>query len=118
MPNQLKTIGQRIKAIRKGLRLTQKQFAERLGISDKSVSCYELGDVELSIGTLIGICQVGNVTPDWLIFGFESRPDGLSHQEAMLVLAYRKSSKEDKEALVRFAIRAGIHNTGGRSEDV
>lgn len=52
------------------LELTQEQFAERIGISPKSLSLIEIGKNFISADVLNSICENMNVTPKSL-FDFE-----------------------------------------------
>ena len=47
--------GRCLKAFRKGRKLTQKEFADRINVSDKTVSAWERGDRQLSAEVLTNI---------------------------------------------------------------
>jgi len=61
-------VGQRIRSVRKGLKLTQAQFGRRLGIIPLSVARYEAGRVPRA-DVLERIARVGGVTTSWLLHG-------------------------------------------------
>ena len=59
----------RLKALRKELHLTQKEFAERLKISRNNIAGYESGSRDPSNAVVALICSVFNVNEDWLRYG-------------------------------------------------
>ena len=54
-------IGKYIAEKRKALGLTQKQLAEQLGMSDKSVSKWERGICLPDVSVYMELCQSGNI---------------------------------------------------------
>lgn len=56
----------RIKIIRKEANLTQKEFAEKLGIKQNTVASYEMGRIGISDSVIISICREFNVREEWL----------------------------------------------------
>ena len=62
-------VGARIKAARKGARLTQEQLAEIIGISAKNLSFIETGRFGAGLETLVKICTALHVSADSLLFG-------------------------------------------------
>ena len=73
------TIGERIKSIRKKLKLTQQQFADIIGIKRNTVGLIEIGRNNISNQTILSICRVFHICEDWLRFGkgdmFEPQDD-------------------------------------------
>ena len=51
-------IGQFIKAIRKEITLTQREVAERLGISEKTVSKWETGNGLPEVSLMLPLCEL------------------------------------------------------------
>ncbi len=64
-----KTIGQRIKYLRKELKLTQEEFGEQIGIKGNTVTGYERGTRKPSDSIINYICLVFNVNQTWLRTG-------------------------------------------------
>lgn len=64
-----KIIGENIKKARKAAKLTQEQFAEEMGgsCSNKVISRYEKGEVEMGVQTLIDIAENLEVPVDSLM---------------------------------------------------
>lgn len=67
-------IGERIKEIRKKLKLNQEQFAETLGVESKTAVSYWENNQRIpnDITVLVTIANLGKVTLDWLLTGVES----------------------------------------------
>lgn len=59
----------RIRKIRKENKLTQKEFAERLGIKQNTVASYEIGRIGISDSVIVSICREFNVNEEWLRTG-------------------------------------------------
>ena len=59
--------GNRIKTIRTDLKLTQKEFASKLGTTQKCISKYELERLDLSTEIIVKICNTFDVTADYLL---------------------------------------------------
>lgn len=59
----------RIKQIRKSFHMTQKEFAERLGIKQNTVASYEMGRIGISDNVILSICREFNINEDWIRSG-------------------------------------------------
>lgn len=73
----LKEIGLRVCARRKELGLTQEQVAERMDVSIQMISNLELGRKAIRPENLIKVCNVLNVSADYLLFGHNSWEENL-----------------------------------------
>jgi len=62
-------IGQRLKELRLELGMSQREFAEKIGIHVMTLSRYEVGKCRLSAKTLKRLQEVFKVNPDWLLEG-------------------------------------------------
>lgn len=69
---QLVKFQSRVKELRLKNHLTQKQFAERIGVQKGIISFYESGERYPSWDVLIRICKTFRVSSDYLL-GLESR---------------------------------------------
>ena len=67
------TIGERIRARRKELKLTQKALAKALKISDVSVSQWERDDSEPTGKNLFALCKFIKCSPTWVLFGDDAQ---------------------------------------------
>ena len=63
------SMGARLLALRKQLRLTQVEFAERLGLAPRAYANYERGERELPTDGIRRLYQEFNVDPLWVLEG-------------------------------------------------
>lgn len=59
-------IDKRLKELRKELRLTQQEFADKLGIKRNTIATYEAGKSKPSDSAIVLICNTFNVSIEWL----------------------------------------------------
>ena len=59
----------RIKALRKSLGLTQKDFGERIGVQANTITSYESGVRTPNNSMILAICREYGVSEDWLRTG-------------------------------------------------
>ena len=59
----------RVKILRKNLKLTQKEFGDAIGVSNSNISNIENGSVNLTDRNIYEICSKFNVNKDWLKHG-------------------------------------------------
>lgn len=62
-------MNERIRKLRKTLELTQKEFANRIGIKQNTVATYEIGRSEPIDAVIALICREFNVNEEWLRTG-------------------------------------------------
>lgn len=67
MANNDIEIAQRVKAIRKEHQLTQRQFAEMLGITQPTLSDIERGRIGVSAKIVRRLCEKFNIPSDWIL---------------------------------------------------
>lgn len=60
---------ERIKTLRKQLKMTQEDFAKRLGLARNSIANYEIGRREPTNAIVNSICREFNVNEEWLLTG-------------------------------------------------
>ena len=109
-------MNERLKELRKYLDLSQKVFAEKLGITDSGLSNLESGKRNLTEQMIISICREFNVNRAWLVEGvgdmFTNLPEtildelalqfDLSVEEKELVSDFCNLSKEQRTVIMRF----------------
>lgn len=66
-------MGKRIQQSRKAAKLTQMSFAEKIDVSTQYISDLERGVVGCSVATLIKICDILEVSSDFILWGY--KPD-------------------------------------------
>ena len=71
--NTKKLLGERIRALRKGAKLTQDQLAERIGMSKQHISNIECGKENTTYETLEKLWTALQIEP-WEILMFEASP--------------------------------------------
>lgn len=105
----------RIKATRRRIGLTQDEFAEKVGTSQKVVSRWEKG-VKPRGNMLEKIAEAGNVTYNWIAFGTGEVDDAaiLSREERNLLDLYRGI----EEKRVRYELMARFENALGYTQDI
>lgn len=57
---------ERIKNLRKSLKMTQKEFADNLGLKRQTIAAYEIGKIIPSDSTMLLICRKFGVEKAWL----------------------------------------------------
>lgn len=79
------TIGQRIKARRNELKLSQRELAARLGYNDHTtLTRIEAGKVDLTQSKLVHFADVLGVTPSYLM-GWDQEPEDLADVAAKVL---------------------------------
>ena len=83
------TTGERIKEARKHRKMTQKQLADKIGVTGSRVSDWEQGIHRPGVDILANICTALNVSPSELL-DIHITINELSAHEQKLLTAYRK----------------------------
>lgn len=99
-------IGNRIRKYREECNMTQKQLAERIGVSNSRVSNWEQGLNRPDADILAAVCVALDVSPS-LLLGIRVTGDELTEQERRVLKAYRE--KDD--------VRQAVHILLGISEN-
>lgn len=103
-----KLIGERIKARRKQLELTQADLAFESDTSQGAISRYELGINEPTADAIITLALALNCSTDYLL-GLTDIPyrevseNELPEDERLLLQLYREKSKEARQRIVEVA---------------
>lgn len=64
-----KNIGMRIGLRRRELKITQKEIAEKIGVTDKYISNIETGKRNINLEMLSRMCEILSATPDYFLLG-------------------------------------------------
>ena len=86
-------MGERIKLAREQAKLTQEQFAERIGVSPQYISDLERGVVGLSVSTLKTACAALCVSSDQILYG-------TGRQDRAAILAEKCKTLTDEQFLL------------------
>lgn len=91
-------IGGKIKNLRKSRKITQHEFAEKIGVSRSTLSCYEIGQRTPNLKTLQQIANIFGVGLDY--FGISEKDEAFDLlARAKEVFESEDVSTETKEAL-------------------
>lgn len=93
-----KEIGVRLVQIREKNKMTQKQLAEYLNVSIRTVGRYEHGEIMLGIDTIILLCKLFCVSADYFLFGIPNPLDlPEENMEEKIMDLQAKMSEETKQ---------------------
>jgi transcriptional regulator with XRE-family HTH domain len=70
-------IGSRLRDSRNALKLSQRDVASQLGVSDSAVSSWEAGERMPGAEALADVCLVYGVSADYILFGTDMVPRDL-----------------------------------------
>lgn len=90
---------ERIKEVRLNNRLTQKQFAEQLGVSLSSYLLIETGKRSINIKILESIHEKYAISSDWLMFGDKNNSNEIAEVFHTLFIAQQNANKVMVKAL-------------------
>ena len=95
-------LNNRIKKLRKALDLTQREFAERIGMKQNSIALIESGKRNISNQAILGICREFNANEDWLRTGNGDMFIEMSRDEEIAAFVGRALSTESDTFKKRF----------------
>lgn len=98
----------RLKLLRKSLNLTQKDFANSIGLkSSSAIGNIELGLIELSERNIDSICEKHNVNKEWLKTGNGNMFNELTLENEFDILVGRLYAKNDsfKKNVIRAMLK-------------
>ena len=101
-------IGSFIAALRKEQNLTQEQFAEKLGVSNRSVSRWENGSTLPDLSLMENICRITGVTLPELLQGNRSDSSADSRNSIHLILALWNREKLAKIRILNIWFAVGL----------
>lgn len=99
-----RTLGSFVAALRKANGMTQRDLAERLHVSDKTISRWERGDGEPELAVIPVLAEIFGVTCDELLRGERRPPEQREPEEAPAVYS-EKGEKERRRLLRRTEFR-------------
>ena len=82
------TTAERVRILRKDLKLSQEEFGKRLGLSVASISMIEKGTARLTQRNINSICSEFNANLDWLINGQGDMYKERIESQEMIVLEF------------------------------
>ncbi len=109
-------IGQQLKMLRIGKKISQKHLASLMGITYQQVQKYENGLNRISVSRLWQYCRIFNISPDFLFEGIlakDMKPSSsmkdaaplipnivATSQDIKLILAFQRIASSQKKALM------------------
>ena len=102
-----KTIGQRIRELRKEMKMKQADFVSGLSISRSYLSKIESGDEKPGRELLIRMCSEFGLSLDWLTSGIgdKRKAEAQNDQEALLLYAFRSMPKDEAETHLKLMLQ-------------
>ena len=94
----MKTIGRRIQERRKELNLTQQDVYEKLNISQNHYSRIENGHVGMSFEILLEICELFQISTDYVLTG-----EGYNPADSPIVEIFNSCNYEQQQHLLSYA---------------
>lgn len=99
-------IGKKIRKYREELNLSQRQLAEKLGVSNGRVSNWEQGLNRPDADMLAELCYALQVSPSSLM-GVKLSADELSDQERRVIRAYRAKPELQQAVNILLGLKEG-----------
>lgn len=106
-------IGKFISEERKTKQLTQRQLAEKLGISDKTISKWECGNGFPEVSLLLPLCTELNITVNELLSGERLQEADYKKKAEENMLNLVKEAQESKKKIILSALVAALGVIGG-----
>lgn len=120
-------INERIKILRKELKISQEEFGKKLNLKKSAISKYEKGTNKVNERTIINICREFKVNEKWLRFGegeiFQEVPEStikklikeynLNDTQSKLIIEFLKLNEAEREVLTKY-----IKNLASEDKDL
>lgn len=101
-------IGRFISAIRKEQNFTQRQLAEKLNISDKTVSKWECGNGLPEVSLMLPLCDALKINVNELLSGERLSDDNYHEKAEENVMDLIREKEESKKKIILSAMVAGL----------
>lgn len=104
LKNAKDAIAKNILFYRKQARMSQKELAKMLGVSNSAISNWESGANSIDLDTLFKLCQVLNIDIN-TAFDYETKisPETLSNEQKQLIEYYNNSDDSGKKFIMTTA---------------
>lgn len=97
-------VGTRIKDIRKGMGLTQRDFGEEIGVSNNYISEIEAEKKIPAMPVILSIEYIYGINRKWLLQGkgdkYITDKVNFTRQEAEIIKSFREMSEENKKMII------------------
>lgn len=101
-------VGNFIKSLRKEKALTQRELAEKLGISEKTVSKWETGNGLPEVDLFLPLCKELGVTVNELLSGKRMEPEQYMPQAESTMIQLMKEKEDAKKKITLEAVICGV----------
>lgn len=106
----MSNIGERIYEVRKGKKLTQQEFADELGCSRQTISCYEQNQNLDKVYDFLKVCERLGEDADYIITGKKSNNGKeITLEEKKILSAYKNLTDSDRR-VVDFILKIGEYD--------
>ncbi len=95
-----KTIGKFISVLRKANGMTQKDLADRLFVSDKTVSRWERDECDPDLSLIPAIAELFGITTDELLRGERNSPASAEYQNEDEIIKQKKKTEKQFKAML------------------
>ena len=102
------TIGNRLRAVRKALGLTQQEFAAEVGLKQSTIAMYELGHGKASERVIATLCKEYDINRDWLLTGEGEMFRQKAKNETLMGLFLDATENPDSARSALLAVLAGL----------
>lgn len=96
----VKEFGARVRRIRKENKMTQEELANKLMLTAESVSNIESGKTNCMPEHIVHICEIFNVSTDYLYFGRKSQTPEMTDSEELFNLI-NECTEEELERVIQ-----------------
>jgi len=100
------SLEERIKQLMEEQKISQKELAEKTGLTEASVSKYVNGKREPRIDVILKLAKVFNVSTDYLLEGLENEKlhDAFSETKMAIARSKNELSDDEKTKLIKFIL--------------
>lgn len=108
----MSNIGERLYEVRKRKKLTQQEFADELGCSRQTISCYEKNENLDKVYDFLEVCERLGEDADYIITGKKyNNGKEMSPEEKKILSAYKNLNNSDKQKIVDFILEIGEYDS-------
>jgi len=100
--DHLKYLGENIRNARKNKNLTIETLSELVGISESFLGTVERGESSISIETLVNLCEMLNVSADYLVLDSRDKEPILSDKKDTLLTMLANASDAELDFLINY----------------
>ena len=83
---------------------TQRELAEKLGISQQEISRYERGEIKAPINYICDVAEICNVSVDFILGRDERGSNAMLKSELEILDIYKRLNKENRIRLIERAV--------------